>query len=290
LSQLQKQGVIVQKIPCLATGVIELNAAERLVKKEPVALVVCQQGSNVAGCLQPIAELASLAHAAGARMVVDGAQAAGHIPINLEDLGVDAWFCSGHKGLLGPQGIGVLYLKNGFKPAALITGGTGSGSSEWDESCNSEPECFEAGTQPLPLILGLAAALNWLSAKEAAAEASDYTRFLTLLKHEQSLTRHLCQGLLDIPGITVLGPDVRTRRLPLVSFVAEQLASDTIAHRLDTEYGIAVRAGLHCAPDAHGSLGTLSTGAVRISLSHANTLDELDLTLAAIAEIVLGDE
>jgi selenocysteine lyase/cysteine desulfurase len=296
LSRLAKAGINVEKIPCSTSGVIKLDAAEALLNDGPTAMVICQHGSNVSGAIQPIAELTQLANQSGARIIVDGAQVAGHIPVSLDDLGVDGWFCSGHKGIPGPQGVGILYKRDDFNPAALIAGGTGSGSADWDEDCTLEPECFEVGTPPFALIMGLAAAARCLDDRQVVIESGTTAVFdgdsaaadlaCTTNKHERYLTEHLHRGLLDTPGVTVLGPELSSPRLPLVSFVAEQLSPDTIAHHLDVDYGIAVRAGLHCAPNAHEVLGTINTGAVRLSLNDANTIEEIDIALDAINAIL----
>ncbi len=206
-------------------------------------------------------------------MLVDGAQAAGHLAVDLGALGVDAWATSGHKALLGPQGTGVLYLAPGCNPLPLVEGGTGGGLGERDEQPEIRPERYEAGTGNLPGIAGLGAAVRILAERADAIRAE-----------ERRLARRLHEGLLEIDGFRVLGPAPSEPRVPLVSAVHARIGADRFAGLLDREYGVAVRSGLHCATWAHESLGTLETGALRFGVGHGNTDEDVDLALGALAE------
>jgi selenocysteine lyase/cysteine desulfurase len=208
-----------------------------------------------------VADLSDIAHAAGALMLVDGAQAGGHLPIDLGSLGADAWACSGHKGLLGPQGVGVLYLASDCDPTPLVTGGTGGGSSADEGAPLVRPDRYEAGTPNTPGIAGLGAAVRFLVAHADEIRAQ-----------EQELLRRLHEGALDIPGFSVLGPEPGAPRVPVISLVHEAVGADRLAFALDRRWGIATRAGLHCAPWAHRTLG----------IGYGNTVDDIDAALAAL--------
>jgi selenocysteine lyase/cysteine desulfurase len=240
----------------------------------PTRAVVCQHAGNVSGAIQPVRQLADIAHAHGALMLVDGAQAGGHLEVDLGTLGVDAWACSGHKGLLGPQGVGVLYLAPDCEPSELVVGGTGAGESEDPIGPSSRPDRYEAGTANVPGILGLGASARWLAA-HGTTQRDDEAR----------LTRRLLDGLATLPGYRLIGPGSDAPRVPVVSVVHDILAADKIAFALDRRWGIAVRPGLHCAPWAHRVLGTGDCGAVRLSIGHGLRDDDVDTLVSALAAL-----
>lgn len=275
LAWLQRLGVEVVQAPHDDWGVIDLEAVEAMLASKTATAVVCQHASNLSGAVQPVADLVDLAHDAGARIIIDGAQAGGHLAIDLKALDADAWFCSGHKGLLGPQGLGLLYLKPGFDVEPLVWGGTGSGGPDTVEGPYERPDAFEAGTQALPLILGLGAAVGVL-----------VHRADTFREHERRLAVRLHEGLAALDSIEVLGPPVGAPRVPLVSIVSDRIASDQIAFELDRRWNIACRAGLHCAPAAHRALGTEATGAVRFGVGPYNTDEQIDTVISAVATLV----
>jgi len=253
---------------------VSADAVEREVLAAPTRAIVCQHAGNLTGAIQPIPDLADIAHENGALMLVDGAQAGGHIAVDLSTLGADAWACAGHKGLLGPQGIGVLYLAPGCDPEPLVTGGTGGGSSKDEDAPLLRPERYEAGTPNTPGIAGLGAAVRLL---EATAEQSR--------AEESRLARRLHEGVLQIAGFRVLGPELGVPRVPLVSVVHEAIDADRLAFALDRRWGIAARAGLHCAPWAHRTVGTLETGALRFGVGYGNTDADIDIALDALATL-----
>jgi selenocysteine lyase/cysteine desulfurase len=258
-------------------GLLDPHDVETAVRQKPTRAVICQHASNVTGAIQPIADLADIAHDNGSVMLVDGAQGAGHLPVDIAKLGADAYATSGHKGLLGPQGIGLLYLSPAIDPQPLIEGGTGSGDSESERMPARRPERFEAGTMNVPGIVGLGAATRWLLEHGAEQRAT-----------ERRLVERLHAGLSALPGITVLGPSVGVERVPVLTFVHERIDADHIALRLDHGYGIATRAGLHCAPWAHEAAGTLDRGAVRMGVGYGNTDEHITAALDALAEIIAG--
>jgi cysteine desulfurase family protein len=277
LNILASRGVEVILAETDEAGFVDVESVEALVAEAPTRAVVCQHAGNVTGAIQPVADIADIAHDHGALMLVDGAQAGGHLAVDLGTLGADAWACSGHKGLLGPQGVGVLYLAPGCEPAELVFGGSGQGDSEHPFGPTERPDRYEAGTPNVPGIVGLGAAARWLG--ERGAEQRE---------HEAALTSRLVAGVSAIPGYRILGPGPHEPRVPVVSVVHERVAADRIAFALDRAYGVAVRSGLHCAPWAHGSLHTLDTGALRMSLGLGLTEDDVDLVVEALR--VLGKE
>jgi selenocysteine lyase/cysteine desulfurase len=275
LNILAARGVEVVLVGCDEHGHVDPDEVEAAVRVAPTRAVVCQHAGNLSGAIQPVADLADIAHAHGALLLVDGAQAGGHLPVDLERLGVDGWACSGHKGLLGPQGIGLLYLADTCEPAELVAGGTGSGQSEEPLQPRTRPDRYEAGTPNTPGIVGLGAAVRWL------AENQENQRHT-----EERLVRRLHRGLLEVGGFRVLGPELDEPRVPIVAAVHERVDVDRIAFALDRRYGIATRGGLHCAPWAHEALGTLASGALRFGVGYGNTAEHIDSTLTAVAEIV----
>lgn len=275
LNLLAARGVEVVLAESDEFGHVDLDSVEALVGAAPTRAVVCQHAGNVSGAIQPVADLADIAHEGDALLLVDGAQAGGHLEVDLGTLGADAWACSGHKGLLGPQGTGVLYLAPECEPAELVVGGTGSGESESPLQPRVRPDRYEAGTPNTPGIAGLGAAARWL------AENAEAQRV-----HEAALTDALVRGIANIEGFRVLGPPVGAPRIPVVSVVHERIEADRLAHALDRRYGVAVRSGLHCAPWAHDVLGTIEQGAVRLSPGYATTADDVGFVLGALAEIV----
>jgi len=273
LAWLQTAGVKLAVVKADAEGHLDPDEVERTVMSAPTTAVVCQHASNVTGTIQPIGDFADIAHAAGALMIVDGAQGGGHLELDLPALGADVYAISGHKGLLGPQGIGVLYLAPGVEPRELIQGGSG-GSSGASEMPRERPDRYEAGTAATPAIAGLGAGAAFV------LEHGD-----ALLAAERRLTRLLMEGLAAIEGMTVLGPPVGEERVPVVSVTHERVPADRIAFELDQRYGIAVRAGHHCAPWAHKSVGTSETGAARFGIGWGLTSDDVLAAIAATAEV-----
>lgn len=273
LHALAQAGVRVDVVQADSAGRIDPDAVERIVAEAPTRAVVCQHASNVLGTIQPVGDLADIAHAAGAYLVVDGAQGAGHLRVNLAALGADAYVASGHKGLLGPQGVGVLYLAPGVDATELTQGGGGS-NSEDPVQPTARPDRYEAGTPNTPGIAGLAAAVRLLMAEGDAIRAE-----------EQRLVRMLHEHLLEIPGLRVLGPPPGEERVPVLSVVHARVAADRIAFELDARYGIAVRAGLHCAPWAHETAGTLGCGAVRFGVGYGVTQGDIELAVQAMREV-----
>ena len=277
LNVLSQRGVEVVLAEADDAGFVDLESVEALVAEAPTRAVVCQHAGNVTGAIQPVADLADIAHEHGALMIVDGAQAGGHLPVDLAELSVDVWACSGHKGLLGPQGVGLLYLAPSCEPDELVFGGTGQGESELPIGPKHRPDRYEAGTPNVPGIVGLGAAIRWLTDNADAQRA-----------HEAALMRRLLDGIASLPGYRMLGPGAEEPRVPVVSVVHDVAPAEQLAFALDRRYGVAVRSGLHCAPWAHRSLGTLESGALRLSVGYGLTEADIDVAIEALG--ILGRE
>jgi cysteine desulfurase family protein len=275
LHVLSERGVTVDYVMADAAGLIDVDDVERAVAASPTRAVVCQHASNVTGSLQPIADIADIAHAAGALVLVDGAQGAGHVAVDVVALDVDAYACSGHKALLGPQGVGLLYLRPGLEAEQLLEGGTGGSASTDAGQPTERPDRYEAGTPNTPGIAGLGAAVRLHLADGPAMRAE-----------EQRLARRLREGLLAMPHVRLIGPGPDDESVPVISIVSDAAPPDRIAFELDRRFGIAVRSGLHCAPWAHRTLGTLETGTVRIGIGFGNTDEDIDATLDALRQVL----
>lgn len=277
LRALEAAGVIeVTCVSCNGQGIIEPDAVKQALRSN-TRLVTLSHASNVTGAIQDVQEIAGVAHKQGAFLLVDAAQTAGHLPIDADTLGADLLAASGHKGLLGPLGTGICYFHNGVEKHVRSTrqGGTGT-HSETDLQPDELPNKFESGNRNMPGIAGLAAAVEYHRAKAHGAVRA----------HELALTQRLLDGLTEIPGVTIYGPVAADARVGLVSIRIEGYDPQEVAAALDSAHRIQVRPGLHCAPRMHEALGTISSGGtVRLSVGQFNTLDEIDETIGAIAEL-----
>ena len=239
---------------------------------EKTALIVCTHASNVTGAIQPVAAIGRVAKRCGVRYLIDGAQALGGMPVDVRALNCDLYAFPGHKSLLGPQGTGGLYIRPGIRLNPLREGGTGSASDSLMQPAEL-PERYESGTVNLPGIAGLGAGVRYVS-----------ERLSQIMIHERELTGALMEGLNAIPGVTVYSPREEAARAGIVAFNVGDLSSSQAADAL-SDRGFAVRGGLHCAPYAHRFLGTLKRGAVRASVGHANTFEEIEAFVEAVKGI-----
>jgi cysteine desulfurase/selenocysteine lyase len=249
-------------------GEVDYEEAERLL--EGARLLVVNSASNVLGHRLPLAELAARAHAAGVLVLLDAAQAAGHLPIRCAEEGADLVAFTGHKGMLGPQGTGGLWVREGVEVEPLMRGGTGGDSRSRDMPAPL-PDRLEAGTVNAPGLAGLEAGIAYVL--ERGVEA--------LHAHEARLKTRLWSGLAALPGVRVRSP-----RAPdgvgIVTLTVDALDPATLATRLEREWGVQGRAGLHCAPECHRLIGTLDTGALRLSLGWASTEADVDRVLEGV--------
>ncbi len=276
LRQLEQAGVRVELIPCKQDGMLDLAALYDLLSLRPRA-VVMTHASNVCGTVMPVKEVAEICRAQGIWTMVDCAQSAGLIPIDMEDWGVDAIAFAGHKGLLGPQGIGGFLITDDLAAELepLLSGGTGS-ISHLETVPDFLPDRFEPGTPNLPGIFGLNAALTWLLAQGTEA----------LFAHEMACTARLLEAFSQMEGIRIAGRRALTARTAVVSVDFLHMDNADAAFLLEDKYGIMTRCGLHCAPTAHKTLGTFPQGTVRFAPGHATTMEEVEAAISAVAEIL----
>ena len=267
------------RIPCDKEGNLQLEALPKLVQQRTKA-VLMTHASNVCGTLLPLARVGEFCQDKGLLLLVDSAQSAGVFPINMQQLHIDALAFTGHKGLLGPQGIGGFVLREHMvkRLAPFIVGGTGS-LSHTEKTPRFMPDKFEAGTLNLPGIMGLAAGVRWLNQRGMAS----------LRAHELALTEQLLTGLLDLEQqglLRIVGRRDIVQRTSVVSIAATKQDLAVVAHRLNEEYGLATRVGLHCAPNAHKTLQTYPTGTLRFSMGWHNNEEDIDAALKALREVL----
>lgn len=267
----QSRGVeVVIETGATGSGVPTAAAMRTRVAAAPTAMVVVSHASNVSGAVLPVAEIARAV--APVPVVVDGAQTAGSLPIDFAALGVAAFACSGHKGLLGPPGSGVLLLDDTFEIDPLVRGGTGS-RSESEEMPEHLPDRLEAGTPNGAGIAGLGAACRWLA--ERGVE--------TVAEHERRLARRLAEGLGGINGVRLHGRPDGGPQTGILSFTLTGADNGEVAATLDREHGIMLRHGLHCAPAAHRRLGTFPDGTLRAGIGPFTTEADVDALVTAVA-------
>ncbi len=274
-----RRDVEVTVVPADSAGHVDPDDVRRALRPN-TRLVVLIHASNVTGTLQPAAEVARMAHEAGALFLLDAAQTAGHQPVDVRQLGADLLACAGHKGLLGPLGTGLLYIRPGLEDEvhSLRQGGTGSDSHD-DHQPAFLPDKYESGNHNAPGIFGLNAALAYLLERGVAS----------IREHEQTLTRRLLEGLQALTNVSVYGPPVEVPRAGVVSFNVDGFDPQDLAAVLDEHFGIQVRAGLHCAPGAHRAIGTFDRGGtVRLSVGPFNSMDDVEATIRAVEQVAAG--
>ncbi len=277
LRALEREGVSVTVVPCSPEGLLDPQAVLEALRPE-TRLVVLNHASNVTGTLLPVAEVGrALQRTGGPLLLVDAAQSGGAVPIDMQADGIDLLAFTGHKSLYGPPGTGGLIIGERvpleeFRP--LLRGGTGS-RSEWEEQPDFLPDMCESGTPNGVGLAGLEAGVRWVL--EQGVE--------TLRAHEVELSQRLSDGLRETPGVTVYGPDDAHLRTAVVSFNIAGMEPSEVGMRLDEEFGIMCRVGLHCAPAAHRTIGTFPAGTVRFALGAFNTREEVDAALRAVARL-----
>ena len=250
--------------------------------RDETVLVAVVHASNVTGTIQPVGEIGPACRDAGVPLLVDAAQSAGHLPIDVDRLGIDLLALSGHKGLLGPLGTGALYIRPGLEEAidAVRQGGTGT-VSESDVHPTSLPEKYEPGSHNMPGIAGLDAALGHLL--ETGVDA--------IREHELDLIRTMLDGLESLRplGLTLIGTHDPDLRVGVFSVVHSTMPPAVLSERLEREFGVLTRAGVHCAPRAHAAMGTLQAdrphGATRLSLGPFVTRDDVQYVLDALGRL-----
>lgn len=275
LVQLEREGVAFERIPCDAQGRLRLEALPGMIKLN-TRLVVMAHGSNVCGTVQDAEAVGKICRERGVPLALDAAQTAGHIEVDFERFGLSALVVPGHKGLLGPQGIGALLLDADFarRLTPLVAGGTGSASYS-EELPGWMPDRFESGTPNMPGVYGWEAALGWL----------ENTGIETLENHEKTLSKRFLEGIYGLKNVKLYGATVPEGWTGVFSVGFLNCDNAEAAWRLEREFGILTRCGLHCAPSAHKTLGSFPEGSVRFSTGWANTEADIDAALSAIAAI-----
>ena len=279
LTQLTAKGITISRAACSPQGDLDPSDIERLITPR-TKLVLTTHTSNVCGTATPIREIAKVCRAHGVRFAIDAAQSAGVLPIDARAWGIDAVCFTGHKGLLGPQGIGGIMFTGDFSKevSTLVAGGTGS-SSDLEFMPSFMPDKLEAGTPNLPGIVGLGAGLEWINNNGIDA----------IREHELALAGRLMEGMapLEEAGLVrIVGKKGLTGRTGVVSIQTPRHELAQVAHALDAEFGIQVRVGLHCAPSAHKTLGTFPTGTIRFSMGWSNTEIDIDSALFALRRLL----
>ena len=274
IRQLEAQGVEFSRIPADSRGITDPKDILPLIRPN-TRLVAIMHASNVCGTLLPVKEISDICRERGLPVILDAAQTAGHYPVNMKELGLSALCVPGHKGLLGPQGIGALMLDEEFakRVEPLISGGTGS-ASDSELLPPYMPDRFESGTLNIPGIFGLNAALGFILDKGVQ----------TFRAHEEKLTERFTDGLEGLP-LRLAGTKEISKRVGVISIDFTGRDNAEVAYELDKR-GIMTRCGLHCAPSAHKTLGTFPQGTVRFSIGYANAECDVDAAISAIKEIL----
>jgi len=274
LNALEQRGVIVERVIPGLDGVV---AAEQLREacSEPTRLLALSHCSNVTGSIQPLEAIIPWCRQRGILTLVDAAQSAGHLPLSIAELGIHLLAVPGHKGLLGPAGTGFLYVDPDIQLRPLMFGGTGANSSMLSMP-DDLPERFEAGTLNVAGLAGLRAGVDFL----------EEHGIVNLEQQVGGLVERLLTGLSTLDGVLLYGPAPGVRRGNVVSFnLAGQDPSET-GFRLEQDFDICVRTGLHCAPEAHRSVGSFPGGTIRVSPGIFNTTEQIDALLAAVTVLL----
>ena len=270
----EERGISITAVHCDVEGNLDpLKVKNALTEK--TKLVVLIHASNVTGTVMPIAEVGAIARENNIPFLVDSAQTAGLYPIDVETMNIDLLAFTGHKGLMGPMGTGGLYIREGISIKPLKEGGTG-GDSILEHQPDSLPDRYEAGTPNVSGIAGLGAAVKFIL--DEGVEK--------IHNKEAALTGYALHILSEINGITLYGPKDNINRVGVISLNIMDLNPQKAGHVLDEKYGIMVRTGLHCAPCAHRTIGTIERGTIRIGLGYFSTEEDIDCFIEAVKDII----
>jgi cysteine desulfurase family protein len=272
LKTLNKKGIQVTLVGVDKSGKVNIKDIKKEIKKNTKAIII-NHASNVTGTVQNIEAIGSLAREHGITFILDASQSAGYIPIDVDKCNVDIMALSGHKALYGPQGTGIIYIREGICLENFKDGGTGNDSQSMIQP-DALPYKYESGTLNIPGIVGLGEGIKFINK----------IGIDTVKKHTNDLIYYLQEELSKLNYVRLYCNDNKTERCPILSFNIEGLDSTAAGHLLNRE-GIAVRTGYHCAPLIHGILGTYSTGTVRISLSYFNTFEQIEKTIEAVKKV-----
>lgn len=273
LHALSHQGIAWTAVPCAEDGSLNPDDMRRAIR--PQTRLICMlHASNVSGTIMPVDEVGRIAGENDLLFVLDTAQSAGILPIDVEAQNIDVLAFTGHKSLFGAQGTGGIYIRPGIKIRPLKEGGTGS-LSEYLEQPEVMPDSLESGTPNTPGLAGLLAGVRFIG-----ETGRDRIR-----SHEQALTEMLRDGLKEIKGVKLYGPLDVKRQTAVLSFNIGDMDCGEVSYLLDNDFGIVTRAGLHCAPLAHSTLGTLEAGSCRLSPGFFNTLEDAEQVVKAVFDL-----
>ena len=277
LTQMVDQGVTFDRIPCNQQGELLVDEIEGLIRPNTKAIMMLH-ASNICGTVMPLQQVGDICQKHNITFIVDAAQTAGSLPIDMKAMHIDVLAFTGHKSLLGPQGIGGFLVSDHIakEMIPLVTGGTGS-VSDSEIQPDFLPDKFESGTQNIPGIFGLHAALKYL----------EETGIQNIHQHEMKLCAEFIEKIDQLgEDIRIAGKRSMENRCPVVSldFVKEDNAE--VSFILDSEYGISTRCGMHCAPNAHKTLGTYPQGTVRFAFGFKNTEEDVEYAVNSIKAIL----
>lgn len=273
LYYLRKKGIETTIVPCDAEGRLDPENVRKALRCR-TRLIVLTAASNVTGTVMPLAEIGRMAMRRGILFMVDGAQGAGVMDLDVNKNHIDILAAPGHKGLLGSQGTGLLYIRKGIETAPLLMGGTGSASKDLRQP-QEFPEGYEAGTVNSPGIIALGAGIRFIN-----KIGTDVIR-----EHERKLTETLQEGLADIPKVTLYGPRDCRQKTAVVAMNIDGIDCEEVAMILNDRYGIAVRAGFHCSGMAHDTIGTGKIGCIRLCPGFYTGEKEIQAVVDAVGEI-----
>lgn len=273
IKSLEKDGIENTIVECDKDGFLNPDDIKNAIKKN-TKLIVTTHASNVVGTIVDIKSVGEIAKEKNILYLVDASQTAGVYDINVKDINVDMIAAPGHKCLLGPQGTGILYIKEDLNVDILKEGGTGSRSEDLFQP-DLTPDKYESGTHNTPGIVGLNEGVKFILE----------TGIDNIRAHEEELCQYMLDRLREVPNIVIYGPKDSKKRAAVISINIPNIDSGEITFLLDSEYNIATRSGIHCAPLAHKTLGTIEQGAVRFSLGYFNTKKDIDEAVKALKEI-----
>lgn len=273
LKALEQLGIETTIVQCSKDGTIDIKNIEKEIRKETV-LIAATHASNVTGTIMPIGEIGALARSYNIEFLVDASQTAGVYDIDVAGMNISMLAFAGHKSLMGPQGTGGLYIREGLELSPLKEGGTGSKSESLYQP-DILPDRYESGTHNTPGIAGLCAGIKFIMK----------TGIANIRKHEMELLNCFLDGVKGLKQVKVYGVAGNDRQAPVVSINIGDIGSSEISYILDQGFNIATRSGLHCAPIAHATIGTLDQGTVRFSFGYFNTKEEVQVAVDAIEQI-----
>ncbi len=273
LKTLESEGVETTIVKCYGDGTLNMEMLQRVIK-DNTKLIVLTHASNVTGTIMPIREIGEIARQRNILFMVDAAQSAGSLLIDVNDMNIALLAMPGHKGLLGPMGTGLLYVRDDVILKPLKEGGTGTKSRELDQPYDF-PEGYEAGTVNAPGIIGLGYSARYVS--KMGVE--------NIREHEEGLVAALDEGLRNMKGVIVYGPSDSKKKTGIVTLNLKKMGCEEVCDRLNSKYSIASRGGFHCAPLAHKTIGTYDIGAVRLSVGPYNTKRDINMAIEAVYQM-----